>query len=57
MVWKGRDKDRGMVGVVKEWWWHRRRGGQRVKQWPPTGMGVDFGKGVCVCGDDDNGVQ
>ena len=42
-----------MVGMVKEWWWQRRRGGRRAKQWPPTGMGVDSGKGVC--GGDDNG--
>ena len=56
-MWKAPDRDRGMVGVVKEWWWHRRRGGRTVKQWPPTVVGVDSGKGVCVCGDDDNGVK
>ena len=49
MVWKARDRDSGMGGVVEEWWWHRRRGGLRVKQWPPTGVGVDSSEGVCVC--------
>ena len=24
-----------------------RRGSWRAKQWPPTGVGVDSGKGVC----------
>ena len=57
MAWKARDRDRGMVDVVKEWWYHRRRGGRRVKQWPSTGVGVDSGKGVRLCGDDHKGVQ
>ena len=47
MVLKARDMDSGMVGVVKEWWWPRQRGGRRAKQWPPTGVGVDSGKGFC----------
>ena len=57
MVWKARDRDSGMVGMMSEWWWKSRCGGGRTNHWPLTGVGVDSGKGVCLCGEDDNGVQ
>ena len=50
-----RDRESGMVGMMSEWWWQNRCGGRRTKQWPPMSVGVDSSKGVCLCGEDDNG--
>ena len=46
VVWKKLDRDSGL-GQNPRWWWQRGR--RREKQWPPTGTGVDSGKGLCRC--------
>ena len=36
-------------GLGRDLRWRCQRGRWRAKQWPPTGAGVDSGKGLCRC--------
>ena len=45
-VWKKLDRD---SGLGRDPSWRCQRGHRRAKQWPPTGTGVDSGKGLGRC--------